>query len=78
MKEEGQQERLVGQEKGGKGGGFQGKKVKAEKVGSKETRGSCARKTRVAEQNRGRTENTEAWISALPEEQPDTKVRERS
>jgi hypothetical protein len=29
---EGQQERLVGQEKGGEGGGFQGKKVQVEKV----------------------------------------------
>jgi hypothetical protein len=72
----GQQERPVGREKGGKGGGFQGKKVKAEKVGSKETRGSCARKTRVAEQNRGRIKKTEAWIPTLPKEQPDMNARE--
>jgi hypothetical protein len=34
-----QQERLVGQDKGGEGGGFEGKKVQAEKVGSKEIKG---------------------------------------
>jgi hypothetical protein len=39
LKEEGQQERPFGQEKGGKGEGFLGKRVQAEKVGSKETRG---------------------------------------
>jgi hypothetical protein len=74
LKEKGQQERQVGREKGGKGGGFLGKRVQAEKVGSKETIQSCAWKTRVAEQNRGSTKKTEAWI--LPKEQPDTKARE--
>jgi hypothetical protein len=34
-----------------------GKKVKAEKNGFMETPGSCARKTRVAEQNRGSNKN---------------------
>jgi hypothetical protein len=48
-------------EKGGKGGGIQEEKVQ----------------TRVAEQNRGRTqaEIFEAWIPTLPKEQPDTKAR---
>jgi hypothetical protein len=39
-------------------------------------KGSCARKTGVAELNRGWTEKTGAWIPTLPKEQPDTKARE--
>jgi len=35
LKEEGQQERLVGQEKGGKWGGFQGKRFRRKKLDSK-------------------------------------------
>lgn len=52
-----------------------GKSYKAEKVGCKETTGSCARKS-AAEQNRGSAEKTETWIPTLPKEQPHTKARE--
>ena len=52
-----------------------GERIKAEKAGSKETLGSYARKTKVADQNRGPIENFEAWIPTLPKEQKNNQTR---
>ena len=56
--------------------GILGKKRFIQKKLDRNTTGSSARKTRAAEQNRGSTERTEAWIPTLSKEQPDTKARE--
>ena len=64
MKEKGQQERLVGWSKGGKGGGFNGKRFRRKKLDPEKPK------------EVGRAKQTEAWIPTLPKEQPDTKARE--
>ena len=56
--------------------GLVGRKKEARGVGSKEKPQGAARgRLRAAEQNKGATEKTEAWIPKLPKEQPDTKAR---
>jgi hypothetical protein len=64
LKEEGQQERLVGQEKGGEGQAFKGKRFRRKKLDPEKPK------------EVGRAKQTEAWIPTLPKEQPDTKARE--
>ena len=63
-------------EKEARGEAFKGNRFRRKKLNPKISQGSCARKTGVAELNRGWNERTEAWIPTIPKEQPDTKARE--
>ena len=55
---------MVGLEKGGERGCFQGKMFRRKKLDPEKPK------------EVGRAKQTEAWIPTLPKEQPDTKARE--